>query len=119
MVDRRSTEAKAFDGREVGAALSFIHRNRARDFTVNDVAQAVGISRRNLEVKFRKTVGRTILSEIQRIRLDHAKRMLRDTDLPIPQVAESSGYNSASYLTQVFRKEVGVTPAKYRTGYRV
>jgi LacI family transcriptional regulator len=116
---RRSTDVKAFDGHEVGTALSFIHRNRARDFTVDDVAKAVGVSRRNLEVKFRKNVGRTILSEIQRIRLDHAKRMLRETDLPIPQIAESSGYNSASYLVQVFRREVGASPAKYRARFRV
>ena len=119
VVARRSTEVKAFDNREVGTALSFIHRNRSRNFTVADVAAATGISRRNLEVKFRKSVGRTILAEIQRIRLDHAKRMLRDTDLPIPQIAAASGYNSASYLTQVFRKEIGVTPARYRTRYRV
>ena len=119
VVARRSTEIKAIGDREVGTAMDFIHRNRARNFTVNDVAADVGISRRNLEVKFRRTTGRTILSEIQRIRLEHAKRMLRDTDIPIPQIAASSGYNSASYLTQVFRKEVGVTPAKYRTRFRV
>jgi len=119
VVTRRSTDVKAFNGREVGTALGFIHRNRARNFTVNDVAEAVGISRRNLEVKFRKAVGKTILSEIQRIRLEHAKRMLRETDLPISQVAEASGYNSGSYLTQVFRREIGVTPAKYRTQVRI
>ncbi len=119
VVARRSTEIKLIGDREVGAVIDFIHRNRARDFTVNDVAAEIGISRRNLEVKFRRTTGRTILTEIQRIRLDHAKRMLRDTDLPIPQIAASSGYNSASYLTQVFRKEIGMTPAKYRTRFRV
>jgi LacI family transcriptional regulator len=72
-----------------------------------------------LEVKFRKSVGRTVLSEIQRIRLDHVKRMLRETDLPVAQIAESSGYNSASYLTQVFHKEVGTSPAQYRARFRV
>lgn len=119
VIARRSTDVQTYNGKEVGAALSFIHRYRARNFTVSDVAKTVGISRRNLEVKFRRALGRTILSEIQRVRLDHAKRMLRETDLPIPSVAESSGYNSASYLTQVFRKEVGVSPAKYRNRYRV
>jgi LacI family transcriptional regulator len=119
VVTRRSTDVTAFSGREVGAALGFIHRNRARDFTVNDVAAATGLSRRNLEVKFRKAVGKTIHEEIQRIRLDHAKRMLRETDLPIAQIAESSGYNSPSYLTQVFGKEIGVTPAKYRSQVRI
>jgi LacI family transcriptional regulator, galactose operon repressor len=119
VVMRRSTDVQPYNGREVGTALSFIHRHRARNITVGDVAAAVGVSRRNLEVKFRKTVGRTILAEIQRVRLDHAKRMLRETDLPIPQIAEGSGYNSASYLTQVFRKEIGVSPAKFRARYRV
>ena len=119
VVARRSTEIKAIGDREVGGAMDFIIRNRARNFTVNDVAAEVGISRRNLEVKFRRSTGRTILAEIQRIRLEHAKRMLRDTEIPIPQIAAASGYNSASYLTQVFRKEVGITPAKYRTRFRV
>jgi len=119
VVTRRSTDVNAISGREVGIALSFIHRNRSRHFTVADVAEVVGTSRRNLEMKFRKSVGRTILSEIQRVRLDHAKRMLRETDLPIPEIAESSGYNSVSYLTQVFRREVGVSPAKYRSRFRV
>jgi LacI family transcriptional regulator len=119
VVTRRSTDVKAFNGREVGTALGFIHRNRARDITVNDVAEATGLSRRNLEVKFRKAVGNTIREEIQRIRLDHAKRMLRETDLPISQIAEASGFNSPSYLTHVFRKEIGITPAKYRSQVRI
>jgi LacI family transcriptional regulator len=119
IITRRSTDVKMIEAREVGLVLSFIHRNRSRSFTVNEVADSVGISRRNLEVKFRRATGKTILAEVQRIRLNHAKRMLRETDLPIPQVAESSGYRSASYLTQVFRKEIGATPARYRSRYRI
>ena len=119
VVPRLSTDVEAINGCEVGAALSVIHRNRAQDFSVNDVVKAVGISRRNLEVKFRKSVGRTILAEIQRIRLEHAKRMLRETELPIPQIAESSGYKSSSYLTQVFHKEIGATPTNYRSRFRI
>jgi LacI family transcriptional regulator len=119
VVTRRSSDCEAINTREVGAALSYIHRNRSRNFTVNDVADSVGISRRNLEVKFRKATGKTILAEVQRVRVSHAKQMLRETDLPIPRIAESSGYRSASYLTQVFRKEVGMSPAKYRLRYRI
>jgi AraC-like DNA-binding protein len=58
------------------------------------------------------------LEEIQRVRLDHAKKMLRETDLPIPQIAASSGYNSVSYLTRIFRREVGVSPTIYRGRFR-
>jgi LacI family transcriptional regulator len=118
VVARRSTDFKTYSGREIGTALGFIHRNRAHNISVIDVADATGVSRRNLELKFRRSVGKTIREEIQRNRLEHAKRMLRDTDLPISQVAHASGYNSTSYLTQVFRKEVGISPAKYRAQVR-
>jgi transcriptional regulator GlxA family with amidase domain len=42
-----------------------------------------------------------------------------ESDLPIPKVAASAGYGSASYLSQVFRHDLGMTPAKYRTHVRV
>jgi LacI family transcriptional regulator, galactose operon repressor len=119
VIARRSTEVRAIGDREVRSAMDFIHCNRARNFTVSDGTAVEGISRRNLEVTFRRSTDRTILAEIQRIRLDHAKRMLRDTDVPIPQIAASSGYNTASYLTQVFREELGITAAKYRSRFRV
>jgi transcriptional regulator GlxA family with amidase domain len=45
--------------------------------------------------------------------------MLRETDLTIPRIAEASGFNSASYLTQVFRKDLGMSPVKYRAKFRV
>ena len=45
--------------------------------------------------------------------------MLREADLPISQIAEASGFNSVSYLTQVFCKGIGVTPVRYRTQVRI
>ena len=120
VVTRRSTEIQAIGDREV-ACRDGLHPSQSRpEFH----GQRRGGRRRQFrgatsELKFRRSTGRTILAEIQRIRLDHAKRMLRDTDMPIPQIAASSGYNSASYLTQVFRKEVGITPARYRARFRV
>jgi LacI family transcriptional regulator len=119
VVIRRSTDVIPHNGREAGAAIAFIHRNRQRNISVAEVAAATGLSRRSLEIKFRAAVGKTIREEIQRIRLDHAKRMLRETDLPISKIAESSGYNSASYLTQVFRRELGVAPNQYRCQVRI
>jgi LacI family transcriptional regulator, galactose operon repressor len=71
-------------------------------------------------MRFDWTIGeRTILFEIQRIRLEHVKRMLRETDPSMPRIAEASGFNFASYLTQVFRKDLGVTPVSYRSIFRV
>ncbi len=119
VVARRSTDIEAIKDRTVAAALQAIHRHRAEHFTIKNLADNLTVSRRHLEVRFRKEVGRTILSEIQRTRLEHAKRILQETDLAIDKVAEASGYSSSSYMIQVFRKQFGMTPARFRAQYRV
>lgn len=62
------------------------------------------MSRRALEIRFRETLGRNILSEIPRIRLQRAKRLLLETDLSLPLLAESAGFGTPSYLVQIFRQ---------------
>ena len=76
------------------------------------------ISRRNLELRFQPAVGRTLHAELQRVRLERAKRLLIETDLPVPAVAQAAGYSTACYFIQVFRRAHGTTPAKYRRQLR-
>jgi LacI family transcriptional regulator len=79
------------------------------------VADEVALSRRSLEKRFRETIGRTILEEIQLVRLDRAKRLLQETTYPISKVAEISGFGSTGYFIQFFQQRVGKTPRKFRT----
>lgn len=118
VVTRRSTDIVALDDREVAAALRFIHHNATGPIHIDDVVRHLQVSRRALEIRFQQAVGRSIHAEIQRVRLQRAKRLLLETDLPMPKVAAASGYGSASYLGQVFRHVLGMTPAKYRVHLR-
>jgi LacI family transcriptional regulator len=118
VVTRRSTDIEAQGDPEVAAALHFIHDRAAGPIGVADVVDHLMISRRALEIRFRKAVGRTLHAEIQRVRLERVRRLLHETDLPIPRVAEASGFTSASYLSQVFREALGTTPARYRRRMR-
>ena len=118
VVTRRSTDIVAIEDRCVASALNFIHQQAGRPLQIDDVVRHVAVSRRALEIRFRSAIGRTILSEIQRIRLQRAKRLLLETDLPLPMVAESAGFGTPSYLVQVFRQRLGVTPARYRRQMR-
>ncbi len=118
VVVRRSTDIVALDDADVAAALRFLHDNATAPIGVADVVRHVQMSRRTLEIRFQEAVGRTVHGEIQRVRLERAKQLLTETDLPIPRIAEATGYGSASYLGQVFRQTLGTTPARFRRQIR-
>lgn len=118
VVARRSTDVLLHEDAEVAAALRFIHDNARRPIRVYDVVANLGNARRTLEIRFQKALGRSIHAEIQRARLERARRLLIETDLPLPKVAQGVGFGSPSYLAAVFQREFGVSPIKYRASNR-
>lgn len=114
VVARRSTDALAIADREVAEAARFIHANAGRQITVEDVVRAGTVSRRQLERRFRVALGRSMLEEITRCRVDRARRLLAETDLTLEQVALGSGFGSGSYLSVVFKRITGQTPQRFR-----
>jgi LacI family transcriptional regulator len=114
VVTRRSSEIVAVEDEDIATALKFIYREQGRGISVDDVVEHAALSRRNLETRFRETIGRTILEEIQLVRLERAKRLLVETTYPVAKVAELAGFGSAGYFIQFFQKRVGKTPRKYR-----
>jgi LacI family transcriptional regulator len=115
VVMRRSTDVVALEDLAVAHALRFIHENAGRAIQVKDIVKTLGISRRTLEIRFRRTIGKSMNEKIQQAHLERSKRLLLETDLPLPKVAEAAGYNSTSYLAVVFHKAFAMTPAKFRT----
>ena len=114
VVERASTEVLAIDDPEVAAAVRFIRDNASRPLQVNDVVEAVAVSRRSLERRFQQQLRHTMGDEIAAMHLQRARRLLEKTDLPIPQVAMASGYGSPEYMATVFKRMMGITPLKYR-----
>ena len=118
VVARRSTDVLVHEDLEVAAALRFIHDNAGKPIRVYDVVAHLDDARRTLEIRFRQALGRSIHAEIQRTRLERAKQLLLETDLPLPKVARACGFGSPSYLAAVFHRHLGVTPVKYRANNR-
>ncbi len=114
VMTRRSTDALGIDDREVAAALRFIREHRDRPFGVDDVLKEIPISRRSLELRFQKVLHRSVRQEIQNVHLQWAQQLLAETDMALPNIAQRSGFSTASYLSQVFRKHCGETPSQYR-----
>jgi LacI family transcriptional regulator len=115
VVTRRSTDTLAIEDADVAAAVRFIHENACKRIQIDDVVRRVGVSRSTLKSRFRAVMGCSIHAEIQRIRLERAKQLIADTDLPLKQIALQAGFQYVQYLTRLFRSRVGLTPAKFRS----
>jgi LacI family transcriptional regulator len=119
VITRRSTDLTAVADAEVAEALRFIREHATGPMGVDDVHRSVTVSRRQLERRFRAQLGRSMLDEIRRCRVERARQLLVETDLTIPQIATASGFSSASYLTVVFGQMVKESPAHFRKKFRM
>jgi LacI family transcriptional regulator len=116
---RRSSDVYAIDDEDVVQALRYIREHACDGITVADVLRKVPLSRRMLEHRFKKLVRRSPHEEIVRIRMERACRLLRETDLPLSEIADRAGFAHADYLSVSFKKRMGVTPRAYRRETRV
>lgn len=119
IVTRHSTDILAIEDPEVAAALRCIRERSREGIDVSDLLREIPVSRRVLEAKFRKLVGRTPHAEIMRVRLQRVRQLLVETDLAIGEIAARSGFRHAEYLTVVFRRELGTTPTDYRAAHQL
>jgi LacI family transcriptional regulator len=114
VVVRASSDVLAIDDAEVSQTIRFIREHACEGITVDDILNHVPMSRRMLEARFKKLIGRTLHDDIDRVQLDRAKELLRETDLSLPEVARRAGYRHPEYLSVVFKKKTGITPGEFR-----
>jgi len=114
LVVRESTDFFTLDDEDIAAAMEFIAANCHRPIEVDDVAKATHLHTRTLQRRFEKQLGRTIVSEIRRVRIERAKRELVQTDRTATEIARAVGFRDANRMYEVFVREVGVSPSQYR-----
>jgi len=100
------------------ASLRYIRRNISRPLTVKDVAEHMHISSGYLAAIFQKEIGMTVSQAIARVRVDEAKRLLKQTDKPLADIAAYLSFSSQSHFQNVFRRWEGITPGRYRSAER-
>lgn len=98
----------------VSDAKRFIEANFAKPIKLSDVADSVHLSHIHFHNVFTDSTGITPHQYIIDCRIDKAKKLLWDTDIPICVVAEECGFGCQQYLNKIFKKETGSTPAAYR-----
>jgi LacI family transcriptional regulator len=114
LVPRLSTDRTALADPLVARALWFIDTHRTEAIRPCHVADAVGVRLRTLEDHVRRARGRTVLQEILRERVEHAKLFLAEADGSVAFAARMAGFRSAVALRRAFQRHLGTTPAAWQ-----
>lgn len=111
---RQSTDILAIDDPDIAAAVRFIREHACDGIQVGDVLRRVPLSRRVLESRFQKLIGRTPHDEILRIKIERVKRLLQETDLTLEAIADRCGFRHVEYLSVAFKRATGLPPSRFR-----
>lgn len=94
--------------------IRYIRENYGKKLTLDEIADSVYWSKSYLSKVFKDEMGQTITAYISSVRIEKSKALLRDTQLPLVEVASAVGFDDQSYFTKTFRKLTGISPGKYR-----
>ncbi|PCL92200.1 AraC family transcriptional regulator [Paenibacillus lautus] len=95
-------------------SVDYLHQNYDRQIQVKDVATEVNLHPGYLHRVFRRGTGRTITEYLTTIRMEKAKMLLEQTDIPIHEISDYVGVGSRQYFHMLFKKYTGSTPVEYR-----
>jgi AraC-like DNA-binding protein len=98
---------------EANRAARWLEAQLAQPVSIADMAKELGYHRTHLSMLFRREMGMSPVRYLQKIRMDHAKLLLREP-LTVEQVAASVGYADPLYFSKAFKKWAGCTPTDYR-----
>lgn len=103
--------------RPIRRAKQYIQNHYSEPITLEEVSGIVGLSPAYFSVLFKKTEGEGFARYLTNVRLEQAKILLRETNIPVAEICRKVGYNDSKHFTHIFEKTVGIKPATYRKLY--
>ena len=94
--------------------VSYIQQNFTEKISLREFGEQFHLSEKYISRYFKEHFHITLSQYVTYLRLEHAKQLLQDTDIPVTDVAMQSGYQNVSYFIRSFQKAYAVSPLKYR-----
>jgi AraC family transcriptional regulator len=110
----RENLSGGLSGYKLRRATEFIHEHLEGDLTLAEIAEVAGLSQFHFARAFRRTTGLTPQQYITQKRIERAKSLLADGDLPLVEVSLRAGFKNQSHFTTLFRKFTRLTPKAWR-----
>lgn len=118
LIIRRSSDLFAVNHPGIARSLRFIEEHCHEPIGVVDLARVAGMSLRGFYQVFLKNTGRPPGSELQRLRLERAKKLLAESDKKLSEIADACGYHSSNSFWAAFKQAVKMSPGQYRAKLR-
>jgi len=116
VIAKLSSDTLAVSDPQVASVMRFIQTNFRKPIGMREILDAVPMSRRSLERKFRLAFGLSVIDRIRQIRVNEVRLKLAGTNDPIMQL--ECGFSSYKYMGQIFQADTGMTPSEYRAQFR-
>lgn len=98
-------------------ALSYIHQEYDNGINLDQTARELGISPAHLSRSFKKIVGTNFNEYVNQIRIERAKRLLREGRMTVFQIAIECGFGNHRSFNRAFKKYMNITPSEYITQF--
>lgn len=98
----------------ISRARAYIDENFSRELSLDEVSRYVNISPYYFSKLFKEEAGENFIEYLTRVRITHAKELLKNPNLSIKEICIMSGYSDPSYFSRIFKKQEDVTPSEYR-----
>lgn len=98
----------------VASCMRFMNKNLAKELSLAEIAEYVGMNESYLSNLFKKETGQSITEYLNSIRIKKAKELIRQTNDKNYEIGEKVGFINASYFSTIFKKETGMTIQEYR-----
>jgi transcriptional regulator GlxA family with amidase domain len=112
------TRSRQSNDAVIAKCQEWIAQHYELDSPVTAMATLSGLSERSFKRRFASATGMTPLEYVQALRLEESKHMLETSELPVEVIANEVGYEDASFFSRLFRRQVGLTPARYRRRFQ-
>ncbi len=119
LITRKSSDLLAVNHPGIARCLRYLWQNCHKPISIDELAKVAALSRSGLHKAFLEHVGRPPGDELQRVRIENAKRLLSRSKMKLDEIAEKSGYQSANSLWAAFRQATGMSPKQYQKQFCV
>jgi YesN/AraC family two-component response regulator len=118
IVERMSGQIFSFQGVRHASALRkaerFIRENYTRKISLQEIADASGLSAPYFSTIFKQEMGESLSSYLNRLRIEEASYMLRETNLSLSDIASACGFEDQSWFSKIFKNYTGMSPGRYQ-----